>query len=628
MTASQSGVFSLQEFADTGILLVGGRLYTYVAGTTTFKTAYTDAAGTTAQTYTSDGQGGSYIALNARGEIPAPLYLTTGSYDITLKRADGSTVWTRQAEPVADAASGIIASFTAFVASLLASAGSTLIGFIQAGVGAIARTVQAELRETYNAAQFGVTFDNTTDDTTAWNLLILRVSLAGGGTILGRNGATSFVGGATGLLIPSNVTLDLRGGTLRGTGNSSTANTLINSGKVVAGALAINTLSDAVVGMSVRNGTLSQAGLGMSLRYCIDGCSFADLQIGQCYSGLLASFCLYARFDHIMARNTSAGVAFRFTNNCNAITIRNCYAAGTNPGVWGTGFQFDAKTYGVTMLNCSQEYCSTGILTEEVHGLKIIGNYAESVALWLNLQGSGFRKIGVHVSASYFSTVAVLVQGKTVNNFRWDASNERAANCSPGTIDLQADTTIGSGASGACTGTIELGSSDLMTTTPNRAAAVAPSWLLLCDGIELKACAVATRDGGFVTPSYAKASLRSGGSGGVVPFEYGGYTDALSGQVPFCTVTLPTGNPVTASVSTQIAVTNSAFTIFSFTIVDTAGTWTWQGRAYGTTVFLDASTAGGRVMTFTNAGGFLVVTFTLIQNAGGTATLTGQVRFV
>lgn len=102
MAASLSGVFNVQELADGGVTLVGGRLYTYAQGTTTFKAAYTDASASVPQTYTNDGLGGQYIALNARGELPAPLYLTTGSYDIALKRADGSTVWTRRADPVND----------------------------------------------------------------------------------------------------------------------------------------------------------------------------------------------------------------------------------------------------------------------------------------------------------------------------------------------------------------------------------------------------------------------------------------------------------------------------------------------------------------------------------------------
>lgn len=102
MSASQSGDFNLQEFDNLGDPLSGGRLYTYTYGTTTHKNAYTDQAGTIPHTYTSDGIGGQYIALNARGELPAPLYLATGSYDIALKTSAGATVWTRRADPTGD----------------------------------------------------------------------------------------------------------------------------------------------------------------------------------------------------------------------------------------------------------------------------------------------------------------------------------------------------------------------------------------------------------------------------------------------------------------------------------------------------------------------------------------------
>lgn len=136
MSASQPALFNVQEFTDAGLSLVGGRLYTYVFGTTTQKNAYTDPAGTVPHTYTSDGLGGQYIALDARGELPAPLYLAAGPYDIALKRADGSTVWTRRAEGV-DTVS----------APLSGPGGSALVGFSQAGPDAIPRTVQDKLRD-------------------------------------------------------------------------------------------------------------------------------------------------------------------------------------------------------------------------------------------------------------------------------------------------------------------------------------------------------------------------------------------------------------------------------------------------------------------------------------------------
>lgn len=188
MTASLSGVFSLQEFSDAGALLVGGRVYTYAAGTTTQKTAYTDAAGAVPHTYTSDGSGGQYIALNARGELPAPLFLTAGAYDIALKRADGSTVWTRQAVPNSDASATVLAA-------LAASGGAALIG-AQARTNAIATTVQEVLArqvrvfEYLSSAQKADVIAHTDllDVSAAIQQAITDLGALGGGALIFDNG--------------------------------------------------------------------------------------------------------------------------------------------------------------------------------------------------------------------------------------------------------------------------------------------------------------------------------------------------------------------------------------------------------------------------------------------------------
>lgn len=140
-TVSQAGLFNLQNFTSLGALAAGYRVYTYTQGTTTHKDAYTEATGSTVHTYTSDGAGGQYIAVDARGELPAPLYLTSGAYDIVLKTAAGSTVWTRRADPTGS--------------NLEASSGSSLVGFLQSGTGAESRTVQSKLREYVSITDFG-----------------------------------------------------------------------------------------------------------------------------------------------------------------------------------------------------------------------------------------------------------------------------------------------------------------------------------------------------------------------------------------------------------------------------------------------------------------------------------------
>lgn len=53
------------------------------------------------------------------------------------------------------------------VTDLSASSGSSLVGFLQSGTGAVARTVQAKERDVVSVKDFGATGDGTTDDTAA-----------------------------------------------------------------------------------------------------------------------------------------------------------------------------------------------------------------------------------------------------------------------------------------------------------------------------------------------------------------------------------------------------------------------------------------------------------------------------
>ena len=68
---------------------------------------------------------------------------------------------------VTSAASGIVPSLIVKFSDLIASAGSSLVGFIQAGAAAVSRLVQDKLREVVSVKDFGAKGDGTTDDTTA-----------------------------------------------------------------------------------------------------------------------------------------------------------------------------------------------------------------------------------------------------------------------------------------------------------------------------------------------------------------------------------------------------------------------------------------------------------------------------
>lgn len=187
-TVSQPGLFNFQGLTSLGGLGAGMRLYTYVQGTTTHKTAYTNAAGTIAHTYSLDSEDGQYIALDARGELPAPLYLTSGAYDLCLKTSAGATVWTRRAESE--------------------SADTTV--FTQSGTGATERTVQAKLRDTVSVLDFGVVGDGSDESTE----MQAALDAVGSNGRLSLCGLTVTIGSALSVSSKTDFVIDGEGGTI------------------------------------------------------------------------------------------------------------------------------------------------------------------------------------------------------------------------------------------------------------------------------------------------------------------------------------------------------------------------------------------------------------------------------
>jgi len=84
MSAFLSSVPKLQFFDANGDPLVGGKLYTYAAGTTTPLATYTDSTGATPNT--------NPIILDSRGE--ANVWLTAVAYKFELKTSADALIWT------------------------------------------------------------------------------------------------------------------------------------------------------------------------------------------------------------------------------------------------------------------------------------------------------------------------------------------------------------------------------------------------------------------------------------------------------------------------------------------------------------------------------------------------------
>jgi hypothetical protein len=133
-----------QRFYDNnGRPLANGLLYTYAAGTSTPKDAYTDAAGLVPHD--------NPIRLDAHGE--ATVYWS-GNYKLDLKNEHGVQITGYPVDNFNTDPAGLWGAVSAFMATLASSIGASLVGFLQAGVGAVLRTVQDKERDTVNVFDF------------------------------------------------------------------------------------------------------------------------------------------------------------------------------------------------------------------------------------------------------------------------------------------------------------------------------------------------------------------------------------------------------------------------------------------------------------------------------------------
>lgn len=584
---------------DAGNPLVGGKLYTYDAGTNTPRPTFADAAGTVPNT--------NPVILDARGEATV---FWDGSYKVVLKDASDATIWTvdniRSINSYSDELKALLAS----------SAGASNVGVVDGAAGARFTDVQEAINDLINGVTglsvlitsfpYLAKCDGVTDDTAAINAASLYLATHGGGVIEWPTGKTCKVAGT--LWAVTNVEYALNGSRVVGTG--PTGNTLFRSAYLNGGVLVSN-IGTAYQSHLLRNtkiygGHISDVGKAFDFQNFNMGCKIHDIELFNARQFGTFDACFYSKFDTVMHSGGTADTlpSFHFKSANNSILLDKV----TTTCAWD--YHFEGGGTAITMIGCTQEGGVKGIkVTGDMAGLTIIGNYVEALpGTWLDLTDAG--NMTYDVSSSYFNYVDIVVDD-ALDSFsrvgRWGESNQIV------NINQQ----IG-GVGPVYRGRMQLANRlNLVEFELNNVLSgditIPANWIV---GPNTNVSFTSTLQLISVTDFRKKALV----SGDLIPLRFSGDTGtALTGYVPFCTLTMGTTTHVDTKIKWQ---PQSLFVKFNFIANDGNGLHNIWGDIY--CPHFKRHDADAMVMTISDNGGFLRLSLT--QTAPPFATVTGTVQ--
>lgn len=417
-TATLSPAPKLQFFDSNGNPLVGGKLYSYAAGTSTPQATYANYNGSTTNT--------NPVILDSRGE--ANVWLSSSYYKLKLTDSNGVEIWTVDNvggyATMADVETLINNIYTA----LAASGGSNLIGFIQGGTSAVARTVQSKLRDIVSVKDFGAVGDDTHDDTTNIQAAINYANTIGGdvyfpagtykitNTLTVDNGASTTEYAKASLYGDSSASVRIRGavGTynmLSITGGATGAG--LHSHQVIRGLF------------FTKDDNLGSVISGDNLAFI----SFEDISCLGGEYGFYATDVLSSVFYDCVLRFANYGMRCEYSNVSypNALTLVGCVVGnnadagvyitgGTTFNMFGGSVESNGLTgsagtkFGVLLNNAGVQGCVagnfSGVYFEQNVGIADIwlANSAQSAAS--NISGCSFNRI----SSTSYTTNNILVE--------------------------------------------------------------------------------------------------------------------------------------------------------------------------------------------------------------------------
>jgi len=383
-------------YAQDGTVLVGGKVFTYDAGTVTPRPTYSDQASTIPNT--------NPVILDARGEA---LIRWDGAYKYVLKTAADVTIETIDDFTPATllmgggSGAGMIGFLYAAVygantvgkwlQDLALSTGSTFIGFIQAGAGAVLRTSRDKMRELFSAKDFGAVGNGVSLD---------AVFIQAAHDALVATGKFGVLTLPQNCVFKCNVGLTVNVSLVRIDGNGSkldfsgmaagTAITLVGKGSGTPYAQSVGGIRGIEVAgpgaTSVVNGiefnNTPEAGTSHNT---VESCPVHDFQIGHVFKN--NAYCINVLNSGVYACGTGTQQPSGFANY------------GERISYIGSDI-FNCTTVAIDMQNASGEYVMTNSSFD----------YNVKVA---NISGGRVNLMACHVEASTYASEPFVLSGAT-----------------------------------------------------------------------------------------------------------------------------------------------------------------------------------------------------------------------
>lgn len=282
-----------QYFSTAGAPLVGGKVWTYQAGSTTPLATYSDAAGTIPNA--------NPVILDSRGE--ASIFFSAAAYKVALQDSTGASIWTQD--------------------NLVVYAGADTVGYTPAGTGAVATTTQAKLRESVSVKDFGAKGDGATNDYAA---IVLALAATSGKRVLFPAGiyVVNYTPG-TCFTLPANVVLEGEGDgltVLRFTASSTTLGVLFTQTSANA---TLNNLTVQIVEVAGgQTSVVSWSANNLLLDNCtfIGGMTNTGSTINSNSYGVVMASTATTQTDLVVQNCSFSGFAYPFLKSNTSLSIQ------------------------------------------------------------------------------------------------------------------------------------------------------------------------------------------------------------------------------------------------------------------------------------------------------------------